>query len=267
MNKNYFKDKIFLITGASSGIGLETTTVLLKNGAYVSAMVRNASAMDSLKKQYNEQLMIYKGDVSLQKDCEKFVTAAVKKWNSIYCLIHCAGVGVRSAARDIHHDVFRNIMDVNFYAMVYLFSAARKYLKKTNGHVIAVSSVHGIVALPFRSAYSAAKHALNAYIKSVGFEENSICFLCVNFGYVKTNFSNNAVSGHGEKFLKNKPAHLQNNAKGMNVTKAVKLMLNAMVKCKKEITPAGFKEKFSVFVYRYFPSLFNRLVQKYVKPD
>jgi short-subunit dehydrogenase len=263
MNKDYLKDKKFLITGASSGIGFETTRILLEDGALVYAMVRNSAALNLLKKQYGEKLQVFKGDVSLQKDCAKYVSAAIKKWSEIHGLIHSAGVGIRSPARDIKLDIFRNIMDVNFYAMVYLYDACRKHLEKTNGHVVAVSSVHGLVTLPFRSAYSAAKHALNAYVKSISFEEKNVHFLCVNFGYVKTSFSQNAITGDGEKFARNNPVPL----KGMEVQKAVNLMLDAMMSRKKEITPAGFKEKFALFIYKFFPSIFNKLVTKFIKPD
>ena len=268
MNKNYLKDKVFLVTGASSGIGHETTKIILENGGFVYAMVRNVSAMDLLKKQFNGKICVFKGDVSRQKDCEKFIKVAVKKWKKIDGLIHCAGVGIRSHARDIKHDVFRSIMDINFFALVYLFSAAREYLEETNGHLVAVSSVQGLVPLPTRSAYGAAKHAMNAYIKSVRLEEDKVHFLCVNFGYVKTNFSHNAVTGEGQKYLKSGlSAEKSRQSKGLEVNDAATLMLNAMIRRKKEIMPAGFKEKLTLFVYRFFPSLFERLITRYVKPD
>jgi len=145
--------------------------------------------------------------------------------------------------------------------MIYLFNATRQYLESSRGHVVAVSSVQGIVALPYRSVYSAAKHALNAFIRSVRFEEKDIHFLCVNYGYVKTRFSHNALTGDGKKF--NQQGRGQ--SKGMDARKAATLMLKAMVGRKKEIIPAGIKIKFALCVYRFFPWLFDKFADRYAE--
>ena len=263
MNKKYISGKNFLITGAGSGIGFETTRILLESGANIYAFVRNPETVESFSMEFKDNFFHFQGDVALQKDCEKFVYTAVKKFKIIHGLIHCAGVGLRSPAREIKHDVFRSIMDINFYAMVYLYSACRKYLEESNGHVVAVSSVQGLVALPYRSAYSAAKHALNAYIKSIRLEERKVHFLCVNFGYVKTKFSHNALTGKGEKFSRQGKGQL----KGIEVNKAAQIMLDAMIKRKKEIIPAGFKEKLTIQIHRFCPVLYDKLIGRYVKPD
>jgi|GEM_PF-3227939 len=263
MDKSYFTGRVFLVTGAGSGIGFETARVLLENGAFVHAFVRKSPALEALQKQYKNSLSIFKGDVAKPKDCEKYVRGAAKKYKKINALVHCAGVGIRSAARDIQNDVFRNVMEVNFNAMVYLLGFCRKYIEKENGHVVAVSSVQGMVALPYRSVYGAAKHALNAYIRSVRLEEKNIHYLCVNFGYVKTDFSVNALTGEGDRYSRVSAGQL----KGLDVAEAVRMMLEAIVKRKKEITPAGFKEKFALFVYRLFPALYDILIVRFVKPD
>ena len=260
-NNAYLNGKVFLVTGASSGIGFETAKLLLEQGAVVFAMVRNTPAIKPFSRKFPQSFDFFAGDAAKQKDCESFINRAVKRYKTLHGLIHCAGVSVRSNARDIQHDVFRNIMDVNFFAMVYLFNAARIHLEKTRGHVIAVSSVQGLISLPYRSAYASAKHALNSYIKCIRLEEPGIHFLCVNFGYVNTNFSNNAFTGKGEKSGSAQVGKF----KGMQPARAARIMIHAMLRGKKEITPAGWKEKLTLFLYKFFPRVYDALILRFFK--
>ncbi|MDH4200517.1 MAG: SDR family NAD(P)-dependent oxidoreductase [Spirochaetia bacterium] len=259
MEENYFEKKIFLVTGAGSGLGYETSKILLQGNAIVFAMIRDPSSMKSLRADYEKSLYLFQGDVSRQKDCEKYVQTALKKYKHIHGIIHCAGVGLRSYAKDLDNEVFERIMRTNFFSLVYLYKAARAEIEKKHGHFVAVSSIQGLIAVPYRAAYSASKHALNAYVNCIRAEDKNIHFLCVNFGYIRTNFSFNALDGRGGKYGKNSKGQI----KGMDSVRAAQMMIDAMIKRKREITPAGFREKLALQIHRFFPFLYHRLIFRY----
>jgi short-subunit dehydrogenase len=265
MNKfdKYIKNRVFLITGAGSGIGMETATQILAYGGIVYAIVRKPESLSKLKSIYKMNIVIIKGDVTNEKDCLKFVKKAATDKIEIHGLIHCAGVGLRSSAKDTRHSTLKQIIETNFYSLVYLYHASRKQLEISKGTFMVISSIQGKLPLPYRSAYSAAKHAIYSYVKSIRLEEKDIHFTILNFGYVNTGFSVNALKGDGNKFLKQSDAQ----KKGMAVEKAAAIILNSLVRKKKEITPAGVKEKFVLFIYRNLPFIYDWLITKHVKPE
>lgn len=263
MKLKYLNHKNFLLTGAGSGIGMEVAKILLDNGAFLTAMVRNKKPLEPLLKSYPGKLFLVSGDVSKENDCLNFIKQALKKFSGIDGLIHCAGIGMRSPAKDLKSDVFRNILSTNFDSLFYLHKAAREYLEKSRGHLVVASSVQGNIPLPYRSSYTAAKHAVNAYMRCVRMEEKSISFLNVNFGYVNTGFSHNALKGNGEKYSTDS----KRQKKGMEASVAAMQLIKAMIRRKKEVTPAGIPEKTALFVFRFFPRCYERLIERYAKPD
>ena len=97
-------------------------------------------------------------------------------------------------------DLFKNIMDVNYLGSVYCTYYALPHLKKSNGRIVAISSLTGKVGVPTRTAYSASKHALHGFFDSLRAEEhdNNIKVLLVCPGFIQTNISINALTGTGE---------------------------------------------------------------------
>lgn len=115
-------------------------------------------------------------------------------------LVNNGGISVRSDVIDTNIDVFIKIMHVNYFGTVALTKAVlSSMIKRKEGQIICVGSVQGKFGLPQRSAYSASKHALQAFCDSLRAEmaENNIKVTLFSPGYIKTSLSLNALTGSG----------------------------------------------------------------------
>ena len=264
-----FLNQHYLVTGATGGIGKEVVYELLKEGAFVSAVGRNKRSLDELRehleksllgfsRDWQERLYVIDADLSTQKGCEKCVTDAKNK-KELYGLIHCAGVGMRALARDVSVDTFEQVMAVNFNSLFYLYRAAREDLVTSKGQVAAISSVQAYIALPGRSAYVAAKHALHGFMKSLRLEEPEISFLTVTAGYIRTEFSAKALARDGRQYGKSDTGQ----KKGVPPDVAARKILQALQKRKREIIVSGIKERLAIFIHRRLPALYERIARGY----
>lgn len=123
--------------------------------------------------------------------------------NGIDILINNGGISVRANALDASLDIDLKVMTVNYFGTVALTkSIAKSMIHRGNGHVVFISSVQGKIALPQRSAYSASKHALQAFADSLRAEvaAKGVKVTCISPGYIQTQLSMNALTANGEKY-------------------------------------------------------------------
>src|SRR5690606_40499715 len=96
-------------------------------------------------------------DVSVEKDNEKMAEETVNRFGKIDILINNAGISMRALFEDLKLDVFRKVMDINFYGTVYATKYCLPYILQTKGSIIGISSIVGYRGTPARTAYSASK--------------------------------------------------------------------------------------------------------------
>lgn len=126
-----------------------------------------------------------------------------KIFGHIDILINNGGVSVRSDVLSTAMDVDIKVMLVNYFGTVALTKAVLPtMLKRKEGRIVCVSSVQGKFSLPHRSAYSASKHAMQAFCDSLRAEvaEHNVKVLCVSPGYINTALSLNALTGSGRSY-------------------------------------------------------------------
>lgn len=131
-----------------------------------------------------------------------FANKAVAVHNGIDILINNGGISVRAEAISTGLDVDLKVMTVNYFGTVALTKAViPSMVKRQTGHVCFISSVQGKIALPYRSAYSSSKHALQAFSDSLRAEVASkgLKVTCISPGYIKTQLSINALTATGEQ--------------------------------------------------------------------
>lgn len=131
-----------------------------------------------------------------------FATKAINIYNGIDILINNGGISVRADALTTALDVDLKVMTVNYFGAVALTKAILpSMVKRHKGHICFISSVQGKFALPYRSAYSASKHAVQAFSDSLRAEVASkgLKVTCISPGYIKTQLSLNALTSTGEK--------------------------------------------------------------------
>ncbi|MEA3444829.1 MAG: SDR family NAD(P)-dependent oxidoreductase, partial [Bacteroidota bacterium] len=156
-----FKDKVVIITGASSGIGRACAFEFADNGAIVVLAARREDELKKVEENINKlggRAVAIKTDVRVIDDCINLIDKTIEKYGKIDVLINNAGISMRASFEDMDLVVMKELMDTNFYGAVYCTKFALPYLLKQKGTIIGISSISGLTPLPGRTGYSASKH-------------------------------------------------------------------------------------------------------------
>ena len=191
------KDKIAIITGASSGIGYATAVAFSKAGAKVAVGARRTDKLESLREEITKmggQVHVQKLDVTKRSDCDSFIDAVVKKWGTVDILVNNAGLMPLSFFKNRKLDEWDQMIDVNIKGVLYCTAAAIPHmLAKKSGHIINISSVAGRIVFPAGSVYCATKHAVTALSEGLRQEfsqRSGIRVTCVEPAVVATELTN-----------------------------------------------------------------------------
>lgn len=163
---NNIKDKVIVITGASSGMGEAAARHLAKNGAKVVLAARRSDRIDTLAREINEQggtAIAIATDVTRENDVKKLVDTAVNQLGRIDVLINNAGVMPLSPLDQVKVREWNQMIDVNLRGVLHGIAAALPYMKaQKSGHIINTASVAGHLVFPASAVYSATKYAVRA---------------------------------------------------------------------------------------------------------
>ncbi len=184
----------------------------------------------------------------------------LKKFGRIDILVNNGGISQRSLAKDTTVEVDRRIMEVNYFGTVALTKTVLPdFMAQKGGLFVVVSSAVGKFGSPWRSGYSASKHALHGFFDSLRAEEYDagIRVLMVCPGFIQTNVSINALTGNGEKLNSMDSA----TSKGLTAEECARQIVAAIKSEKEEIIVSGIKERFAAFMKRFFPTLFSKLIR------
>jgi short-subunit dehydrogenase len=258
-----FDNKIIWITGASSGIGRALAIAFSKKGANLILSSRNIEKLTTVKEQCDNQqnIQVLKLDLDDYLNLDKVVGKALKLFGNIDILINNGGISQRSLAIDTGIEVDVRIFKTNYFGTVALTKAMLPYFAaKKKGHIVVITSVVGKIGTPLRSSYAASKHALHGFFDSLRaevFKDNiDVTLICP--GYVKTNVSKNALTADGSK--QNTMDKATEN--GLLPAKFAKKMIKAIANKKQEVVIGGVKEKFAVYIKRYFPKVLSSMIRK-----
>jgi NADP-dependent 3-hydroxy acid dehydrogenase YdfG len=187
------KNKVAIITGASSGIGYATSLTLSKAGIRVAVGARRTERLLELEKQIiknNGEILVQKTDVTRKSDCDSLVNTIVEKWGKVDILINNAGLMPLSYFKNGKVEEWEQMVDVNIKGVLYCTSAVVPYmLEKKSGHIINISSVAGRIVFAGGSVYCATKHAIAALSEGLRKELSptyNIRVTCIEPGAVET---------------------------------------------------------------------------------
>ena len=258
------QNKVIWLTGASSGIGEALAYALAKEGAKLILSARREEELQRVvqhTKLTEADYLILPMDLNAIETFEAKKAEALKKFGHIDILINNGGVSQRSLAKDTSVEVDRKIMDVNYFGTVALTKALMPdFIKQKSGLLVVVTSAVGKFGSPWRSGYSASKHALHGFFDSLRAElyEDGIRVLLVCPGFIQTNVSVNALTGTGAKLGSMDVA----TANGLTADECARQIIEGIKSGKEEIVVAKFKERFGVFAKRFFPGLFSTMIRR-----
>ena len=201
-NLQLMKDKVVIITGASSGIGLACAKAFYKEKAKVVLAARSIDTLNEIVKELDpegERCLAVKTDVTIEDDCKNLVKQAVDKFGKIDVLVNNAGVSMRAVFDEVEIPVLKRVMDVNFWGTVYCTKYALPYIQQTKGTIAGISSIAGFHGLPGRTAYSASKFAMHGFLESIRIEnlKKEVHVLVLAASFTTSNIRISALDAHG----------------------------------------------------------------------
>lgn len=201
--------KTWLITGASSGLGLEMTQQVLAQGHHVVAMVRRLGGLTKLALQQVDRLDIVQFDLTQPESIASSVQGAFQRHGRIDVIVSNAGYGLFGAAEELTDDEINRQIATNLTGSIQVIRAALPLLRNQGGgRIIQVSSEGGQITYPGFSLYHATKWGIEGFIESVAQEVASfgIEFIIAEPGPTGTNFGANLVLAEAIEPYKETPA-------------------------------------------------------------
>lgn len=164
-------EKIWLITGCSTGFGRALASHVLSIGQKVVVTARNISDISDLVVGYESNALALSLDVTKQDQIAQAVTKTIERFGRIDVLVNNAGIGYFGAIEESEDDAVRNMFEINFFGLASMTKAVLPIMRKQrSGHIINISSVGGLVAFPALGYYNASKFAVDGLSESLSKE-------------------------------------------------------------------------------------------------
>lgn len=254
------KDKVVIVTGASSGIGKACATVFAAHGAKVVLCARNYEKLRGVSLELETQkadYLLVQADVKSLADCKKIIDQTIEKYGKIDILINSAGISMRALFCELDLSVIKEVMDTNFWGTVYCTKLALPHLLKTKGSVVGVSSVSGKKALPGRTGYCASKFAVEGFLETLRIEnlKTGLHVLVACPGFTASNIRFTALTKDGSP-----QGESPRNESGMMQPEEVAEIIVQSIKKRKRDFVLTFEGKMLIFLNKFFPNLMDRIV-------
>jgi len=202
MSRREFTGATILVSGAGGGLGRALAVRFAQAGARLVLVDRDAEGIDRCAVEIHGtggDALAVACDVTDPAACADAVRTAVDRFGGVDVLVNNAGITHRSAFAATDPVVIRRVMDVNFFGAMNLTHAALPHLLRSNGAVVAISSVAGFAPLIARTGYAASKHAMHGFFESLRSEVQplgiDVTMVCPSF--IATAIDRNALGADG----------------------------------------------------------------------
>lgn len=255
------KNKVVIITGASSGIGKALAHELGKAGAKLALAARREEALQEIAAEYDDVLVV-KTDVTVEAQCRNLIEEVVEKFGKIDVLVNNAGISMQVKFDEIQDlMLFHKIMDVNYFGMVYCTHFALPHLKKSKGLIVGISSMAGKVGVPTRTGYAASKHAMQGFLDSLRIElmGTGVDVSVISPGFVQSEVRLNALGADA----KSTGTSRIDESSIMSSEECARQIHDAIVNRKRDVIIAeSFRSKIAPLLKLLFPKMIDNVTRK-----
>ena len=259
----FLENKTVWLTGASSGIGEALAKELAQYDCQLVISARNQNELERVKAEITENsdvpVEILLLDLTKPESFPRAVSRISQVFGDIDILINNAGVSQRSLAVETEMSVYRKLMEVNYFGTILLTKAVLPgMLERKRGHIVTISSIAGKLGTPWRTGYSASKHALHGFFDSLRAEvhKQGIKITIIAPGFIRTEVSMHALTGSGEPLGKMDEAQ----SRGISPVTCARKIVHAIRKGKNEVL-IGRKEILAAHLQRFAPGLLTRIIR------
>ena len=189
--------KIAIVTGSSSGIGLETSLLLARNGFYTYVTMRNldkSKAITNLKQKEKLSLEVLQLDVTTDESVKEAINKIINEQERIDVLVNNAGYALVGPFEELAIEEFKEQFETNVFGVIRVTQAVLPIMRRQrSGTIVNISSIAGKIGFPLTSAYVSSKFALEGLSESMAYEieQFGIKVILIEPGVIKTNFENN----------------------------------------------------------------------------
>ncbi len=257
------KDKIVVITGASSGIGKALAYEFGSKGSKVVLAARNIESLKEIVADLDKlgvQALAVKTDVTIENDCKVLIEKTMERFGQIDVMINNAGISMRALFNELQLDVMRRLMDTNYWGTVYCSKYAMPHLLKTGGSLVGVVSIGAYVGMPGRSAYTASKFAVRGFLDTVRIEnrKTGLHVLVVAPGFTTSNIRRTALLADGS--LQGETPRDENHM--MSAEAVADYVYKAVVRRKRQLILTFVEGKLTVFLGKFIPEFLDKMIYK-----
>jgi len=240
-----FKDKVVIVTGASSGIGEAMAREFAAQGARVVLGARSV-----------QKLQLIAGEIRSQGGQAAYCGVDVTNVDECRRLIENAGLSMRAIFDDVDLGVLHRLMDVNFWGTVNCCKFALPYLQQSHGSIVGISSVAGLHGLPGRTGYSASKYAMTGFLETLRIENLKkglhVMIACPGFTASNVRFSALTADGSAQGETP------RNEAKMMTSAEVARIVARGVLK-RKRLCLMESEGRATHFVKKFAPGFLDRM--------
>ena len=261
-------DRVAVVTGASEGIG-RALALRLSSGTQYSRVVvcaRNKERLESLAQTMRAtgcKVLCVKTDITDADACVSLIAQTLEHFGRLDTLFNNAGATMWAMFRDTTElDVFRRVMDVNYFGALYCTHAALDALIATQGRLVLVASVAGLTGVPARTGYAASKHAVIGLFESLRIElaDTGVSVTIVAPDFVVSNIHRSALTGDGSQLGKSP----MRESKIMSADRCADLILEA-TQARKRLSITSWRGKIGRVLRLVAPRLIDRIAAKAIQ--
>lgn len=167
-------NKVWLITGCSTGFGKELAVATIKYGYKVVITARNLDSLTEIIKGNEENVLALELDVTKYEQIQNVVAAAIERFGKIDVLVNNAGIGYFSSVEEAEKEEIRKMFEINYWGLIDMTNAVLPFMRSQRaGHVINFSSIGGLASFPGVGHYNATKYAVEGVSESLAQEVES----------------------------------------------------------------------------------------------